>query len=318
VATDLPFSELAPNDLTAIRDRIDSIGSRGIEELTNALPIRKDGLSARLRSPRVILLGGLLASGILLGLLVLGVWLRTAAGRTAFDPEQSSGEYQQMLVTWAANRYWQTGDASQVQKAFANWNRDDLAKLLLTMQRGTSDVEARRRLVALTEALRLPVSETSVIALIFGQPIIVVSLLLSIAPLLAAFTMVTLPRIRIRMGIQAPEEAAAAAALAQPGESLDELLAEVQAGEETAAPGEEQANEDENKEDEDEKPVEEEESQGASLGDLASLFEVEDTSINALEAFCKGMPEVNIDSILTMGADILRRFRQGLATGQAH
>jgi small subunit ribosomal protein S3 len=53
------------------------------------------------------------------------------------------------------------------------------------------------------------------------------------------------------------------------------------------------------------------------LGDLASLFEEEDTSINVLEAFCKGMPDISVDELLTMGDNIARQIEKRVSYKKA-
>jgi hypothetical protein len=174
------------------------------------------------------------------------------------------------------------------------------------MQRGTTDVETRRRLIALTQALNLPVTESSLATFIFSQPMMLLSIFLSVAPLLAAFTFVTVPRLKRRT--QAPEEIQGEATPLQ--ESLDDLLVEVETDELAGQAGEK------TEEDKKEEEQSEQESDGQSssgLGDLASLFEEEDTSINVLEAFCKGMPDVSVDELLKIGTDIATRLQQGNA-----
>jgi hypothetical protein len=295
VATVEPILATLTDDLNPLRARI-------------GLNTRFKVLSLAMKRPSLVLFSAAFTSGLLLGWLIIGWWLWPVEWKTSYNPDSESEDYQQMLVTWAANRYWQTGDATQVQKAFANWKQDDLVKLLVTIQRQTPDVETRRRLVALTDALHLPVSEFSLTDLIFSQPGIVLGILLSTLPMLAALAFVTVPRIRKRYGVleEIPGEAT------PPAESLDELLADVEAGEQTAVPGEE-TQEEEKKE---ETPVEEEAGeQSSGLGDLASLFEEEDTSINVLEAFCKGMPDIGVEELLTMGANIARQLHLSNAAG---
>lgn len=264
--------------------------------------IRLKTLGLAMQRPGLVLFTAAFTSGLLLGWLIIGWWLWPVEW-TSFNPEQASGDYQHMFVTWAANRYWQTGDATQVQNAFANWNRADLATLLLNMQRQTTDVETRRRLIALIVALNLPVSDSSLLSFI-SQPGIVLGVFLATVPLLAGFALVTIPRIRKR--VAATEEFLSEAT--PPEESLDEMLINAETGEPAAAPGEEKKEEEKKEE-----PPAEEQSDDASagLGDLASLFEEEDTSINVLEAFCKGMPEISVDELLTMSADIVHRLRTG-------
>lgn len=310
MATAQSLSEIMTDDLTAIRNRIGSVSVPSVADLSPSSWVRENVGDVSIKKPVLAILIAVFAIGMLLGWLVIGWWLWPVEW-TDYHPEQTSSDYQQMLVKWAADRYWQTGDATQVQQAFADWPRQDLAKLLLTMQRGTTDVETRRRLIALTDALHLPVTESSLATFIFSQPIMLLSIFLSLAPLLVAFSYVTLPKLRLRMRGEVPEEALGDATPSQTQESLDDLLVEVETGEQTV-PGEGQENTEEEKKEE-EVAEEEADGQSSGLGDLASLFEEEDTSINVLEAFCKGMPDITVDELLTMGADILHRLRQSNA-----
>ena len=297
-----PFPKFITDDLAALRGRIDSFGAP--PDLVPASSMETTAGTASMKKSLVILLSAVFVAGMLLGWLVIGWWLWPVQW-TSPDSAQTPADYQRMLVTWAANRYWQTGDAVTVQKAFATWKRDDLATLLVTMEHETNDAEARRRLVALGAALQLPVSQSSLM-LFFSQPAIWLSILLTLAPLLAGLGFVTLPRLRKKS--ETLEEIVDETA--PPEESLDALLAEVEVGEQTEAAQGQAQKEEEKKE---EKPAEEEQSENAGLGDLASLFEEEDTSINVLEAFCKGMPEISVDELLTMGIDLVHRLRQSNA-----
>ena len=254
-------------------------------------------------------------------IIVLRDALRLPVPQSDFSAAQWSPEYKKLYVVFVASEYWRTGDAAQAQKALAAWNRDELAKQLLELQRSAKDAETRRNLVVLTEALHLPFSESSLVLFIVEQPAIVLGVLVAVIPLLLASGSLTLPRIKRirkrilkRIGVKVVEEEETAAADKPVEESLDEMLAQVQATEAeaatAAAPGEQQT-----EEKKEEKTEEESEEQSSGLGDLASLFEEEDTSIGALEAFCKGMAEINIDELLTTGTNILYQLRQGNRSG---
>ena len=307
MATALPLSKIMTDDLAAIRNRIGSLGVERIKKLAPSAWARENVGAVSIKKPLLAILITVFSVGMLLGWLVIGWWLWPVEW-TSYHPEQSSGDYQKMLINWAADRYWQTGDPTQVQPAFANWPRQDLAKLLLTMQRQTKDVEARRHLMALTDALGLPVTESSLATFIFSQPLMLLSIFFSVAPLLAAFSFITLPRLRKR-GAQAAEIVAGAGPAP---ESLDDLLVEVELDPQTPE-AQAQAQADEEKKKEEEQAQEEADNQSSGLGDLASLFEEEDTSINVLEAFCKGMPEMGADEVLALGSDLLYRLRESNA-----
>jgi hypothetical protein len=304
VATTQSLSKPEANDFVGFRGRIESLSARSLRELSDTASVRDDAGNVHIRKTLIILLSAFFTIGLLLGWIVIGWWLWPVEWST-FTPQDTASDYQQMLVTWGANKYWDTGDATQVRKAFGAWDRDDLAKLLSGMQRNTKDTEMRRRLVALTQALDLPVSDSSLLGFV-AQPGIVVGILLSAAPLLGALGFVTLPRLRRKRAAELEEMVIGQVVPAE--ESLDELLADVDVNDPAAVvvPGEEKE-----EEKEDEKPSDEEaEGQSSGLGDLASLFEEEETSISALEAFCKGMPEISVEELITMGANILQRMRQ--------
>ena len=244
--------------------------------------------------------------------------LRLPVPQSDFSSTDWSADYKRLYVVFVASEYWRTGDATQAQKALASWNRDDLARQLVELQRSMKDSETRRNLVVLTEALHLPFSESSIMLFIAEQPGIILGVLVAAIPLFLASATMTLPRMKRmrrrilkRMGVKVVEEEQATVAAKPVEESLDDMLAQVQATEaETqaaaTAPGEPQA-----EEKKEEKTEEESEEQSSGLGDLASLFEEEDTSLGALEAFCKGMAEVNIDELLTTATNMLYQMRQG-------
>lgn len=243
--------------------------------------------------------------------------LRLPVPQTAYAPSEWTDDYKKLYITWVASQYWRTGDATQAQKALAPWSRDDLAKQLVDLQRSTKDTETRRNLLILTEVLHLPFSESSLVLFIVEQPGIVFGVLVAAIPLLLVSGAMTMPRIRRirkrifkRIGIKVVEEEETAAGTQPVEESLDDMLAQVQATDAeaaaTAAPGQQ-----EEKKKEEKSAEEEADEQSSGLSDLASLFEEEDTSIGALEAFCKGMADINVDELLTTGANILYQLREG-------
>jgi hypothetical protein len=266
-------------------------------------------LGATVNRQYLILFVAASASGLLLGLLIVALWL-LPGGTNDLNPAQWSPDYQRLVVTQAADNYSQTGNAGQAQAAFSDWNPADLAQLLASMQQETTDAEARRRLIALTQALRLPISDSSATSFI-GQPAIVLGALLSALPLLVAFAIVSLPRLR------KPQQALAGIPLGeqiQSEEPLDDLVG-LESVDPLETTDQEQNEEEEQKKEEE--AQEETDDQSAGLGDLASLFEEEDTSINALEAFCKGMPEVNVDALLATAKNIVHQLRHGSVTSFA-
>ena len=261
MATAQPLSKIMTNDLAAIRNRIGSLGVQRIKGLAPSAWARENADDLSIKRPLLIILITVFAVGMVLGWLVIGWWLWPVEW-TSYHPEQSAGNYQQMLINWAADRYWQTGDAAQVQPAFANWPREDLAKRLLTMQRETKDVETRRHLIALTEALHLPVTESSLATFIFSQPLMLLSIFLSVAPLLAAFSIITLPRF-LKGGAQATESVESTAPAS---ESLDDLLVQVELDPPTPeAQAQAEAKAEEEKKKEEEQAQEEADNQSSGL-----------------------------------------------------
>ncbi|MCL4393798.1 MAG: hypothetical protein M1482_03145 [Chloroflexi bacterium] len=297
------------DDLGPIGDRV-----RPNDVRNQARPVRVPSLVSRVgelaaRRPGLAALGMTYVAGMLLGWLVIGWWLWPVQW-TTYTPGQSSADYEHLFVNWAANRYWETKDAAQARQAFATWNRDDLAKLISDMEHSAKDTETRRNLVALEAALELPVSDTSVLAFAW-QPGVLIGVFLSVLPLMGVFAFVGLPRLRRRLGVGASGDVSLPDGV-QAEDSLDELMSDVEGGgaEDVAVtlPGEEQKEEEKT---EDKESEEDAEGQSSGLGDLASLFEEEDTSINALEAFCKGMPDVSVDDLIAKAADVLQKLRQG-------
>ncbi len=274
-----------------------------IAEFTPPSSIRFEFLGVTLKKQHLILFAASIASGLLFGLVIVGLWLLPVRTSSGLNPVQWSPDYQKLFVTWAADNYWQTGNSAQAQAAFADWNPADLAQLLSTMQQETNDTETRRRLLALTQALQIPVSDTS-LSSFASQPIIILGVLLSAMPLLVALALVSLPRLRKRE--QVIEGVPAEAIRSE--ERLDDLIGLESVDALELADQEQNKEEEEKKEEE---AAEEADDQSAGLGDLASLFEEEDTSINVLEAFCKGMPEINVDDLLATAKDMVFQLRQG-------
>ena len=282
-----------------------------------ASPSRRQRVSAKLaKRSAILMLGGVFTVGLLLGWLVIGWWLWPIDWLSS-TPGQSSVEYQRMFVPWVADKYWQTGDVSQAEQYLAEWKRADLATFIDALQRDTRDTEGRRHLVALAQAMRLPSNNLSFLGLIFSQPGIVLGMLISVIPLLAAVTFVTLPNISLkigtRIGVLKPTRASSRAEefertgeLPQSEEGLDELITEVESTEESTE-GQEEGGEEKTEE----QATEEAEDQSSGLGDLASLFEEEDTSVNVLEAFTKGMADINVDELFAMGANMVYQLRHG-------
>lgn len=276
--------------------------SEFLPELGEATP--QPSLFTRIRKSPYLLMGMIFGAGLLSGWLVLGLYLWQSGGM-AWSSSQYPPGYEQMYMTWVANRYAQTGDFAQVQKDLATWSRDDIARVLASLQKETVDPEMRRRFAVLADLLGVPVASTSLQSSLFAQPIFLIGIFLSFTLLLVAIALIAVP---VSLERQAPADE-----LPPPVEPLDanleELLTDVQIGalEQTPEKKEEEKKEEEKKEEE--KKEEDSDSSAGGLGDLASLFEEEDTSLSTLEAFCKGLAEVNIDELLNLGKNIVQRFK---------
>ncbi len=248
---------------------------------------------------------------ILIGLLLLGGWvlvstLSAAGGQTST---------QQMPMSPAMERYWRTVDIVQIQKDMKGWSRDDLARLFLTVREQTSDPETRRHIDSLGKMLRLPgfESSSSLLSALVNQPIFLLGIFLAIGIWGAAIVISIAPYVRAQ---RAPAFAVPDVALAAPTEQaaadaiLEELLPDVTLEVAMPEPAEKEKKEEEKKPEE--PPASEQTEEASSgLGDLASLFEEEDTSIAALEQFCKNLAEIVIDDLSTKAKDVawdLRAF----------
>jgi len=147
---------------------------------------------------------------------------------------------------------------------------------------------------------------------------ILIGLALAGVPLFVAVVMVASSAMRRRA--VAPVNAASGGDAAAE-EVLEELLADVQIGEDPSEQppspsggggderGEGMPPKSEDVDGQKQESDEEEQADTESaLGDLASLFFDEDTSLASLEQFCKGLPDVNAEDLLKMGRTIVERL----------
>ncbi len=297
---------IAQSDSPIPLDDLDAAFDETEARLTEPAPASKKRarrFSLRL-PPRVQLALGVLG-GILIGWFVFGWWLWPVDWQNS-TPWQMSPAYQKKYVALVAERFWQTSDVAQMQSDLAGWKRDDLLRLIEQMQRETSDPQARQRIAILSDALRMPTTETSLVSVLLNSQIVLIGLALSVIPLFVAMALLAAPYLK-RKPVAAEEIAAQEGALAEG--NLEELLADVQL-EATAAAQEAQKKKEEEEKKEEEKKQEESEEQANSLGDLASLFEEEDTSLSALEQFCKGMPDIPADQLLDTTINTWKKLRE--------
>ncbi len=267
----------------------------------------------RLAFPKIkisarVQLGLVFGIGVLAGWLVLGWWLLPVQWNNS-TPWQLDPAYQRTYIALVADKLWLTTDVAQAQNDLRGWDNTDLQARLTQMQRETTDPEARKHLATLSDALKMSTPDTSLVSSLFSQQIVIVALLLSLIPILIAVGVLTVPALRRRTELPEPVVVDELAEEAK----LEELLGDTQLVE----PGVEEKDKDkkeEKKEDEkkEEKPPEDEPSESAdsSLGDLSNLFEEEDTSLTALENFCKGLAEVSADQLLSNALDLRRKLRE--------
>ncbi|HLF25112.1 MAG TPA: superinfection immunity protein [Anaerolineae bacterium] len=260
--------------------------------------------------------------GLLLGWFAIGWWLWPIEW-TNSTPWQLRPSYQKTYVTLVAEEYNRTVNLAQVETALAGWSRQELAGLLSEMQNETTDPDRRAHLAELAQVLTLPAVQTSLLESLLSQNGILIGMLLAIVPLLVALVLAVGPRLRAR---QAQAEAQAETleleeALggidAQPEQpspdSLDEVVIGGQPDEgETALEGS-GASQEKGDEEQDPEQVKEQEAEepSAVLGDLASLFEEEDTTLTSLEALIKDLPDISADELYKTGTKVADQLRKG-------
>ncbi|MBI5302742.1 MAG: hypothetical protein HY868_11435 [Chloroflexi bacterium] len=278
-------------------------------------PARRQSLKVSRRT--LVLILGVVA---LVLLALLTGWVIGSLNQPTRAAWQSSPAYERMYLSMIADKYARTGDALQAQRDLAGARPEDIARTLDAMQREVNDATRRQRLVALADTVRPPVSQTSYVPLLFGQPAFLLSLLLSLSPMFAALVLIVVPYIRerIRPASEHADEEHVVATEASAAE-LEALLADVNLDAPVAGTPDvvEQKNEDAAKEEEKKKEEEEEEEEekqeDGGLGDLASLFEEEDTSLAALENFCKGLPEINVDVLIANAKSAAQTLKDAIA-----
>jgi hypothetical protein len=213
----------------------------------------------------------------------------------------------------AAERYWRNLDIAQVQKDMKGWSRDDLAKLFVTIREQTADPETRKHIDSLGRTLRLPgfESSSSLFSTLFSQPIFLLGIFLSIGIWGAAVVISLAPYVRWRRAAALSANAPLLTPVEEPTDAiLEELLPDVTLEE---VPPDAAEKKEEEKKAEEQPASEQSEEASSGLGDLASLFEEEDTSISALETFCKNLADVVIDDLLTKAKDLARDLRAFVA-----
>ncbi len=291
--------------------RDEDVLSSQIEGTALSRPGLLPGAVGGLSRSSVLIIG--LCLLLLVEWLVFGwiVWTTKWGGMLPSDLARSRDRM--FRVSLAAEKYWQTGDPGQVQRDLADIPRSELARVTANMLRETTDTNAKLHLTALATLMQVETAEPLLTGALFSQSGVLFGIVVSTVPLLAALAVLVLPAVRrtvrvVTHGAAAvTEEEAAAIAVAEAeggggGEVLEELVAEVPT----------EANLEVNPEAKPEEAPQSDESEEQAdpgLGDLASLFEEEDTSIAALEAFCKGMTDVNVDDLHKRGREIVDKLR---------
>jgi hypothetical protein len=242
---------------------------------------------------------------LLVGLLFIGGLVLLSA--TSIVLGQTSA--QQMSMSPAAERYWRNLDVVQVQKDMKGWSRADLAQLFVTIREQTSDPETRKHIDSLGRTLRLPgfESSSSLLFTLFSQPIFLLGIFLAVGIWGAAVVISLAPYVRWKRAMALAPNESLLTPVEQPTDAvLEELLPEVTL--EEVAPDTAEKKEEEKKAEE--QPASEQSEEASSgLGDLSSLFEEEDTSISALETFCKNLADIVIDDLTAKAKDLARDLR---------
>jgi len=242
---------------------------------------------------------GLIGAGLFIGVVLAWAlsWNATDLPYTPMSP--------------AAEQYWRNLDVAQVQRDMAGWKREDLARLFVTVQAQAFDPETREHIAVLGKTLGLPgfAPSSSLWSSLLRQPGFLMGLGLAIGMWLAAAWIGLAPLLR-----RTPREKSLEAVLPNDGLAAQDSGSEL-VPLETPAPGiVEQPTTEEKKEEQTEsadEPTEEEPSPG--LGDLASLFEEEDTSLSALEAFCRNLAEIEIDNLMVKVQEVAHDLRNVVA-----
>lgn len=224
----------------------------------------------------------------------------------------------------AAENYWRNLNVAQVQRDMAKWSPQELALVFATVQSQSYDPATRAHIADLGQKLELPgyasSTPSSFTNSLLSQPGFLIGMTFAFGFWFAAAFVGLAPIVRRRLMRNKPldpmstqgSDGDAAVLQESVGEAavLQEHLPDVSL---SAPPPEVDASANEKKENENSSDQAEEPSSG--LGDLASLFEEEDTSLSALEAFCKNLSEIVMDDLATKTKELARDLRKMLANG---
>lgn len=258
-------------------------------EGSSEIALGKPRLRDRWRGSRALMLGAAFGAGVLLGWLVIGWWLWPVQW-TDTDPWDLRPQSQRTFVSLVAESYWRTNDVRRSQDMLAGWDSQALQELLDRMQAESPNPEERQRLVALAEALEIPVSEGAFLSSVFDQKMILVTVALSLLPLVAAIGL------GASLLFRKPEPREAVLDLFEDEEELPEeegvVLPEIRAAAPTEKP-------EEQKKDEVTVSIAEGIEDDIDVQDLLStLFDDENEGVQHLEALSKGLEDINIEGLL--------------------
>jgi hypothetical protein len=289
---------------------------------------RLKGFTRKLRGS---LLGLAFLVGLLLGWIVIGWWLWPVKW-TNSEPWLLRPEHQRTYIGLVAENYWHTGDVSRARKALAGWDGEALTELLAGMQSQASSPEEHQHLAALAEALALPNPEESLLTSFLSHKLLVMSALLSAAPLVVAMILVVSPLVRDGMkrsaellgrGVEESDlEHELEELLIQEGQQAEEEGNGGEAGEEGEIWGEEKGEETEKEEhttyEQGEWLDEEAEEEGQLVQNiLSSVFEEEDETFDYYESLCKGLADIDIDDLVQKSREIMDQIMRSNALHQA-
>jgi len=266
-----------------------------------------DGASNEFSPSSILMLAGRVM--IIVGLGLAGLWILLGIG-LGWEMPWAVVDVPYTPMAPTAEQYWRNLDIAQVQRDLGGWKREDLARLFIAVQAQAYEPETREHLTALGKVLRLPgfVPDSSLLPTLLGQPSFFVGIFLALGLWFTAAVIGLAPLVRRTVPHQARGDAFAQGDPAAQA-FLEELLPDISL--ETPEAKLDEAKQGE-KQEEAKDSSEQEEEASSGLGDLASLFEEEDTSISALEAFCRNLAELGIDNLATQTKDVVRDLRNML------
>lgn len=279
------------------------------------------GLKDLVRGSRGTLLGLVFLAGLLLGWVVIGWWLWPVKW-TNSEPWLLRPEHQRTFVGLVADDYWHTRDVSRARQALAGWDDEALTNLMATMQSQASSPEECQHLAALADALALPNPEESLLTSLLNHKILILSAVLSAAPLVAAIALAVSPL--MRRGVKKHKRL-----LGQGVEDLEEELEQLlaQEKEQQAQEEEQEAGEEEEEKEWEEGEEEEEgnewldeeigEEDQTIQGILSGIFEEEDETLGYYASICKNLEDIDIDDLVQKSQEVMGQIVRSNTLRQA-